>query len=72
MKRKDVEVALRQLGALTAPMPSWSMFILSPSTQLEHYMNRRADKKRKLFNGRIECNLFQYLGPLPPRRQTDK
>lgn len=69
---QDVEVALRQLGALTAPMPSWSMFILSPSTQLEHYMNRRADKKRKLFNGRIECNLFQYLGPLPPRRQTDK
>ncbi|UKS24075.1 class I SAM-dependent RNA methyltransferase [Paenibacillus sp. HWE-109] len=65
---QDVEVALRQLGALTAPMPSWSMFILSPSTQLEHYMNRRADKKRKLFNGRIECNLFQYLGPLPPRR----
>ncbi|GGI45521.1 RNA methyltransferase [Paenibacillus marchantiophytorum] len=65
---QDVEVALRQLGALTAPMPSWSLFILSPSTQLEHYMNRRADKKRKLFNGRIECNLFQYLGPLPPRR----
>ncbi|OPH57285.1 N-6 DNA methylase [Paenibacillus ferrarius] len=69
---QDVELALRQLGALTAPMPSWSMFILSPSTQLEHYMNRRADKKRKLFNGRIECNLFQYLGPLPPRKHTDK
>ncbi|TXK86076.1 class I SAM-dependent RNA methyltransferase [Paenibacillus sp. N3.4] len=67
-EKNDVEIALRQLGALIAPMPSWSTFILSPSLQLEHYMNRRADKKRKLFNGRIECNLYQFLGPLPPRR----
>jgi putative N6-adenine-specific DNA methylase len=65
--QREVEQALRQLGALTRPMPSWSVFVLSPSTQLEHYMGRRADKKRKLFNGRIECNLAQYLGPLPPR-----
>ncbi|MGG1551443.1 THUMP domain-containing class I SAM-dependent RNA methyltransferase [Paenibacillus ferrarius] len=65
---RDAELALRQLGALTTPMPSWSLFILSPETKLEQYMNRQADKKRKLFNGRIECNLYQYLGPFPPRR----
>ncbi|MFC5451758.1 THUMP domain-containing class I SAM-dependent RNA methyltransferase [Paenibacillus aestuarii] len=65
---KEVEQALRQLGSITGQLPSWSVFVLSPSQQLEHYMGRRADKKRKLFNGRIECNLFQYLGPLPPRK----
>ncbi|MFD0698623.1 class I SAM-dependent RNA methyltransferase [Paenibacillus sp. GCM10027628] len=68
---KEVEQALRQLGSITGQLPSWSVFVLSPSQQLEHYMSRRADKKRKLFNGRIECNLFQYLGPLPPRKPIE-
>jgi putative N6-adenine-specific DNA methylase len=66
-EQHEVEQVLRQLGSLTKQLPTWSHFVLSPSTQLEHYMGKRADKKRKLFNGRIECNLFQYLGPLPPR-----
>ncbi|MCD1259023.1 class I SAM-dependent RNA methyltransferase [Paenibacillus athensensis] len=57
---REVEQALRQLGSITGQLPTWSVFILSPSRQLEHYMARRADKKRKLFNGRIECNLYQY------------
>jgi len=57
---REVELALRQLGSITGQLPTWSVFVLSPSRQLEHYMTRRADKKRKLFNGRIECNLYQY------------
>ncbi|WP_079908588.1 class I SAM-dependent RNA methyltransferase [Paenibacillus sp. 32352] len=59
----EVEKVLRQLGGVTAHLPSWSTFILSPSKQLERYMGRPADKKRKLFNGRIECNLYQYFAP---------
>lgn len=66
--QREAEHALRDLGSLTTTMPSWSLFVLSPTTHLENLMGRRADKKRKLFNGRIECNLYQYLGPLPPRR----
>lgn len=59
----EVEKVLRQLGSLTAQLPNWSTFILNPSKQLERYMGRPADKKRKLFNGRIECNLYQYFAP---------
>ncbi|CAG7650568.1 class I SAM-dependent RNA methyltransferase [Paenibacillus allorhizosphaerae] len=59
----DVEKALRQLGSVYALLPTWSNFILSPSKRLEHYMGRTADKKRKLFNGRIECALYQYFAP---------
>ncbi|WP_028547901.1 THUMP domain-containing class I SAM-dependent RNA methyltransferase [Paenibacillus sp. UNC451MF] len=57
----DVEKVLRQLGGITSQLPTWSTFILNPNKQLERYMGRPADKKRKLFNGRIECNLYQYL-----------
>jgi putative N6-adenine-specific DNA methylase len=65
--QKEAERAVRQLGQVTGRLPTWSVFVLSPDQLLEQWMGRRADKKRKLFNGRIECNLVQYLGPLPPR-----
>jgi putative N6-adenine-specific DNA methylase len=67
---EDVQKALRQLGSLTKAAPTWSTFVLTPSKQLEHYLGRPATKKRKLFNGRIECALYQYLGPLPPRNSA--
>lgn len=69
---EEVQRALRQLGALTAGNPSWSSFVLSPSKQMDHYFGRPASKKRKLFNGRIECALHQYLGPLPPRSRKEE
>jgi putative N6-adenine-specific DNA methylase len=59
---QEVELALRQLGAITKPLPTWSVFILNPNTHLEHFIGRPANKKRKLFNGRIECAYYQYFG----------
>ncbi|UUZ80032.1 class I SAM-dependent RNA methyltransferase [Paenibacillus sp. P26] len=70
-ERDEVERVLRQFGSIYDQLPNWSAFILTPSRQLEHYMGRKSDKNRKLFNGRIECHFFQYFGPLPPR-QRDK
>lgn len=60
---EEVERALRQLGSLSGGHPTWSTFVLTPSKQLEHYFGRDAAKKRKLFNGRIECNLYQFFTP---------
>ncbi len=68
---EEVEQVIRQLGSIYKRLDTWSAFILSPSKQFEHYFGRPADKKRKLFNARIECALLQYMGPLPPRR-TDE
>jgi putative N6-adenine-specific DNA methylase len=59
---QEVALALRQLGVITKPLPTWSVFVLNPDTHLEHYMGRPASKKRKLFNGRIECAYYQYFG----------
>ncbi|WP_176706247.1 THUMP domain-containing class I SAM-dependent RNA methyltransferase [Paenibacillus hemerocallicola] len=66
--KDEVEKTIRQLGSIYGKLPTWSLFALSPSKQFEHYFGNNADKKRKLFNGRIECNLLMYHGPLPPRQ----
>jgi putative N6-adenine-specific DNA methylase len=66
---KEAEKTIRQLGFVYLMLQNWSLFALSPSKQFEHQFTRNADKKRKLYNGRIECQLYQYLGPLPPRNK---
>lgn len=66
-EREDAEKVMRQLGFITKKLPTWSTFAICPNKQFEHYFGRSADKRRKLFNGRIECQYYQYLGPLPPR-----
>lgn len=66
--------ALRELygafGRSVRRLPTWSCFVIASDPEFERWFGRRADKRRKLYNGRIECQLYQYLGPLPPRRPT--
>lgn len=64
---REVRKLITQLGRLTAELPTWSFFAITPTEHFEKMFNRKADKRRKLFNGRIECQYLQFLGPLPPR-----
>ena len=51
-------------------LETWSFYILTSHKELEHLWGRRADKKRKLYNGRIETHFYQFYGPKPPRREN--
>lgn len=66
-EEKEVRKLIGQLGRLYVELPTWSFFTITPTKQFEHDFQRKADKRRKLFNGRIECQYLQFLGPLPPR-----
>ena len=37
----------------------------------EKLFGRKADKKRKLYNGRLQCNLYQYFGERPPKKDVE-
>jgi putative N6-adenine-specific DNA methylase len=53
---RDAEKLYREMGAtFTTPAA-----IISPSEEFEKFYGRRADKKRKLYNGMIKCNLYLY------------
>lgn len=39
----------------------WSYTIISPEEQFEEYFGRKADKRRKLYNGMIKCQVYQYF-----------
>lgn len=44
---------------------TWSTFIITSDKDLETSLGKIADRKRKLFNGRIEVHYYQFLGPDP-------
>ena len=48
------------------PLSTWSIYVLTSHPGFERLFRRRASRRRKLYNGRIECHYFQYLGPRPP------
>jgi putative N6-adenine-specific DNA methylase len=49
-----------------APLKTWSIYVMTGHPAFERYFRRVADRRRKLYNGRIECTYYQYFGPRPP------
>lgn len=47
---------------------TWSMYILTTDEEIEEYMRRKAAKKRKLYNGNIKTDYYQFIGPRPPKK----
>lgn len=70
-ERREVEEMYQDLGKICQGLDTWSAFILTSNKSFEKLYGKRADKKRKLYNGRIECDLYQYFGPLPPRNRDE-
>ena len=64
---KEVEAVYRELGRVFAPLDTWSIYVLTSNRGFEKHYGRRADRRRKLYNGRLECQYYQYPGPRPPR-----
>ena len=67
----EVERIYRAMGEVYGRLDGWSLFALSPHPSFERLFGRKAQKKRKLYNGTILCHLYQYLGPLPPGRREE-
>lgn len=52
----------RQMGDIYRPMPTWSKYILTADLEFEKYYGAPATKRRKLYNGALRTDLFQYWG----------
>lgn len=39
----------------------WKKYIISSEPEFEHYFGKQAVKKRKLYNGRLQCNVYMYF-----------
>ena len=62
MERREAEDLYRAFGKAYQKFPdSWKLYLLSSHTEFERTFGKQADKKRKLYNGMLKCDLFMYL-----------
>lgn len=67
----DVVTKLYQeMGQTFVPLKTWSKFILTSDEAFEAKFGSQADKKRKLYNGTLKVDLYQYFGQRV-KRQID-
>jgi len=68
---KEVEKLYREMGRIFPLLDTWSYYVITSHPSFEQLFGRKADKRRKLYNGRIECQYYQFIGPRPPRKKTE-
>ncbi|MBS4217348.1 class I SAM-dependent RNA methyltransferase [Bacillus sp. FJAT-49711] len=65
--KKEVEHMYRDIGKVFQKLDTWSVYILTSHSDFEKLYGKQATKKRKLFNGFIRTDFYQFWGPRPPR-----
>ena len=58
---KEAEKIYRIMGEKFVSKYGWSYGIISPDEEFEKCFGRKADKRRKLYNGNIKCQYYMYF-----------
>jgi putative N6-adenine-specific DNA methylase len=59
---KQAEDIYRALGKIYRRLDSWSLYLLTSDLDFERCFGKSADKRRKVYNGMIQCQLYMYKG----------
>ena len=63
LEKKEAEELYRAFGeALRDLPPKWRVLVISSHEKFERHFGRAAKKKRKLYNGMLKCDLYQFGG----------
>ncbi len=67
-EEEEVEQMYRDMGKVFEQYPTWSKYIITSHPNFEDLYGKKATKKRKLFNGFIRTDYYQYFGQRPKRK----
>lgn len=62
LEQRSAQQLYTALGRHLRYADGWKKYIITSEPEFEHYFGKRCDKKRKLYNGMIQCNYFMYTG----------
>ncbi|MED1952208.1 class I SAM-dependent RNA methyltransferase [Brevibacillus centrosporus] len=64
---KQVSRMYGEMGKTFAALDTWSFYVITSDELFEEHFGRKASKKRKLYNGNMKVDYYQFFGPKPPR-----
>ncbi len=59
---EEVKEILKTIGEIFGKDETWSNYIISPERNFENLYGEKASRKRKLYNGNIRVDYYQYYG----------
>jgi putative N6-adenine-specific DNA methylase len=68
-ERPEVELMYKDMGKTFQLLDTWSVYMLTSHEGFEELYGKKATKKRKLYNGNLKVDYYQFFGPKPPRKQ---
>lgn len=66
--QKDNEKIYQTLRDYAQADPTWSYYVVTSDEDFPKAFGKKPSRKRKLYNGRIKVDYYQYYGPRPPRK----
>ena len=67
---ESIKAIYAHIRSIMEECPNWSFFLITSDKSLEKELGRKADRRRKLYNGTIETQFYQYHGTRPERREV--
>ena len=75
MEQSSAQRLYSALGRHLKFANNWRQYIITSEPDFEHYFGRRSDKKRKFYNGKIQCNYYMFTDSTrkaPPKKAGKK
>ncbi|MBP3361578.1 MAG: class I SAM-dependent RNA methyltransferase [Clostridia bacterium] len=69
-EKSQCEMLYRNIGKAFLKKDYWSFYIITSHEDFESLFGRRANKRRKVYNGMIKCNIYQYFGRRPEKGEA--
>lgn len=67
-EKDELPKLYREIGEIFQRLDTWSFFIITSFEEAQHYLGRKSDRNRKIYNGMIKTYFYQFLGPRPPKK----
>lgn len=67
-EKKEVEKLYIDIGNKFRKLDTFSIYVLTSNEDFEKLYGKPASRRRKLYNGRIKVDYYQYYGPKPPKK----
>lgn len=58
---QEAEKLYQKMGVVFKPLPDHGYYVITPHEEFERLFERKADRKRKLYNGMLKCQLYMYF-----------
>lgn len=64
-EEREVVELYKDMGKIFSSLDTYSIYVLTSNEDFEKLYGKKANRKRKLYNGRIKVDYYQYYGPKP-------